>query len=82
MSSLQNLAISLGAMQVARKIPFDDPQVLIYVRIAYVVAQVVVIGTYYFVSLKSRLLLPFPKNPANSSPPPSATMTSQKHPNS
>ncbi|KAG6902086.1 hypothetical protein C0995_004437 [Termitomyces sp. Mi166 len=52
MSSLQNLAISLGAMQVARKIPFDDPQVLVYVRIAYVAAQVIVIATYYFVSLK------------------------------
>ncbi|KAG6816611.1 hypothetical protein H0H87_004617 [Tephrocybe sp. NHM501043] len=51
-SGMQNIAISLGAMQLARKIPFDDPQVLTYVRIAYVVAQVIVIGTYYYTSLK------------------------------
>ncbi|KAG6846145.1 hypothetical protein H0H93_015748, partial [Arthromyces matolae] len=36
----------------ARKIPFEDPQVLLYVRIAYVAAQVIVIGTYYYTSLK------------------------------
>ncbi|KAF8631630.1 hypothetical protein AX15_002270, partial [Amanita polypyramis BW_CC] len=51
-SAVQNLAISLGVMQVARRIPFDDPQVLLYVRVAYVVAQVVILGVYYYVSLK------------------------------
>jgi len=51
-SGMQNLVISLGAMQVARKIPFDDPDVLNYVRIAYITVQVLVLGTYYYVSLK------------------------------
>ncbi|THH00073.1 hypothetical protein EW026_g2385 [Hermanssonia centrifuga] len=37
---------------VARKIPFEDPQVLTWVRIAYVVVQAVVLGTYYYVSMK------------------------------
>ena len=37
---------------VARKIPFEDPQVLTIVRIAYVVVQAIVLGTYYFVSSK------------------------------
>ncbi len=39
---------------VARKIPFEDPQVLTWVRIAYVVVQAVVLGTYYYVSMKVR----------------------------
>ncbi|KAJ3489315.1 hypothetical protein NLI96_g2231 [Meripilus lineatus] len=47
-----NLVVSLVAMQVARKIPFEDPQVLTIVRISYVVVQAIVLGTYYFVSSK------------------------------
>ena len=35
---------------VARKIPFDDPDVLNYVRIAYVTAQVIILSVYYYVS--------------------------------
>ncbi|PSS05481.1 hypothetical protein PHLCEN_2v3763 [Hermanssonia centrifuga] len=49
-----NLAVSLVAMQLARKIPFEDPQVLTWVRIAYVVVQAVVLGTYYYVSMKTK----------------------------
>ncbi|KAI0346208.1 inorganic phosphate transporter [Trametopsis cervina] len=51
-AATSNLVISLGAMQVARKINFDDPQILTYVRIAYVVVQAVVLGTYYLTSSK------------------------------
>jgi hypothetical protein len=36
---------------VARKIPFEDPLVLNYVRAGYVLAQVIVLGVYYYVSL-------------------------------
>ncbi|KIK02194.1 hypothetical protein K443DRAFT_677834 [Laccaria amethystina LaAM-08-1] len=50
-SGAQNLVISLGAMQLARKIPFEDPLVLNYVRAGYVLAQVIVLGVYYYVSL-------------------------------
>ena len=39
---------------VARKIPFDDPQVLQYVRIGYVASQVILLAVYYFTSLKVR----------------------------
>jgi hypothetical protein len=39
---------------VARKIPFDDPQVLNYVRIAYVTAQAIILGTYFFTAQKVR----------------------------
>jgi len=49
---VQNLVITLGAMQVARKIPFDDPDVLLYVRIAYVVVQLIIFAAYYYTSMK------------------------------
>ncbi|KZS92569.1 inorganic phosphate transporter [Sistotremastrum niveocremeum HHB9708] len=51
-AQVQNLVLSLGAMQVARKIPFDDPVTLNYVRIAYVAVQVIILGTYYYISMK------------------------------
>jgi Phosphate transport (Pho88) len=35
---------------VARKIPFDDPNVLNYVRIAYVAAQIIILGVYFYTS--------------------------------
>lgn len=70
-SGIQNLVISLGAMQgssislchvcplksflVARKIPFDDPEVLNYVRLGYVVSQLVMLGVYYYVSYTVRI---------------------------
>jgi len=49
---LYNLGISLVAMQVARKIPFDDPDVLNYVRVGYVASQVIILGLYYLTSLR------------------------------
>jgi len=49
---LQNIAISIGAMQLARRIPFDDPEVLNYVRIGYVTVQAIVLGTYLYITLK------------------------------
>jgi len=51
-SGIQNLVISLGVMQVARKIPFDEPDVLNYVRLGYVVSQVAILAVYYFISFK------------------------------
>lgn len=32
---------------VARKIPFDDPEVLLYARIGYVSAQFIVLAVYF-----------------------------------
>jgi len=49
---VQNLLISLGAMQLARKIPFEDPEVLNYVRVAYATTQLLVLGVYYYISMK------------------------------
>lgn len=38
----------------ARKIPFDDPDVLNYTRIGYVAVQVIVLGVYYYISMAVR----------------------------
>jgi hypothetical protein len=45
-----NFRLNQFYFPVARKIPFDDPEVLNYVRIAYVTAQVIILGVYYYVS--------------------------------
>ncbi|KAJ3517233.1 hypothetical protein NLJ89_g639 [Agrocybe chaxingu] len=50
MAAVQNLVISLTAMQVARRIPFDDPDTLNLVRAGYVVVQILVLGVYFYVS--------------------------------
>ncbi|TFK61257.1 inorganic phosphate transport PHO88 [Pluteus cervinus] len=50
MSAFSNIAISLGAMQLAKKIPFEDPQILLFLRIGYVLAQLVILYAYYHVS--------------------------------
>ncbi|ODO07297.1 inorganic phosphate transporter pho88 [Cryptococcus wingfieldii CBS 7118] len=52
--AISNLVLSLGAMQVARKIPMEDPQVVNYLRIGYVSAQIIALGIYYFITLKIR----------------------------
>jgi len=39
-------------MQVARKIPFDDPVVLNYVRGGYIVTQIISIAVFLYISRK------------------------------
>lgn len=42
----------LGMMQVSKRIPFEDPQVLLGVRILYAVSNLIVFGLYYYIGLK------------------------------
>jgi len=51
-AQVANLAVSLGAMQLARKIDFENPDTLLYVRIAYVTVQALVLGLYFYTSQK------------------------------
>ncbi|KAF9650231.1 inorganic phosphate transporter [Thelephora ganbajun] len=51
-AATSNLAVSLLVMQIARKIPFDDPEVLLYARIGYVSAQLIVLAAYFVCSSK------------------------------
>lgn len=39
-------------MQVSKKIPFDDPQVLVGCRILYVVSNVIIVGLYLYIQQK------------------------------
>lgn len=43
-----NLIIILGMMQVSKKVPFDDPQVLLSVRGLYIVSNIVIAIIYIF----------------------------------
>lgn len=36
-------------MQVSKRIPFDDPNVLNFVRLTYVVSNLVIFGIYFYV---------------------------------
>jgi len=44
-----NLVIILGMMQVAKKIPFEDPNVLNIVRGVYVASNVLILGIYLYI---------------------------------
>ncbi|KAG5355093.1 Inorganic phosphate transport protein [Yarrowia sp. B02] len=46
--AISNLVIMLVMMQVSKRVPFEDPQVLMGIRILYVVAQVLVLGLYLY----------------------------------
>lgn len=39
-------------MQVSKKIPFDDPNVLMGVRVLYVVSNLVIVGIYFYCGTK------------------------------
>jgi hypothetical protein len=39
-------------MQVSKRVPFEDPQVLLGVRILYVVSNLIIFGLYYYIGMK------------------------------
>lgn len=47
-----NLVIILGMMQVSKKVPFDDPQVLLGVRGFYIVSNLIIAAIYLFLQQK------------------------------
>lgn len=47
-----NLVIILGMMQVSKRIPFDDPQVLMLVRGAYVLSNLIIVAVYAYTHMK------------------------------
>ncbi|CAF9939622.1 MAG: hypothetical protein ALECFALPRED_008199 [Alectoria fallacina] len=49
---ITNLVIILGMMQVSKKIPFEDPQVLLGVRVLYVVSNLIILGIYFYMQMK------------------------------
>jgi len=49
---ITNLVIILVMMQVSKKIPFDDPNVLMAVRVTYVVSNLIIAGIYYYIQMQ------------------------------
>ncbi|RGB42905.1 inorganic phosphate transporter Pho88 [Rhizophagus diaphanus] len=49
---VSNLLLVLGIVQVARKLDLDNPEVLIYVRIGYLVSQTIILSACYFAAIK------------------------------
>ena len=43
-----NLGIILVMMQLAKKVPFEDPQVLMGVRALYILSNVLILGLYLY----------------------------------
>ncbi|GFZ43292.1 Inorganic phosphate transport protein PHO88 [Saitozyma sp. JCM 24511] len=52
--AITNLVLSLGAMQVARRLPLEDPEFITYLRIGYVASQLIALAVYWFITLKIR----------------------------
>ncbi|KAI1374789.1 inorganic phosphate transport PHO88 [Hypoxylon crocopeplum] len=47
-----NVVIILGMMQVSKRIPFEDPDVLNLVRALYIASNVIIAGIYVYVQLQ------------------------------
>ena len=39
-------------MQVSKKIPFEDPQVLLAVRTVYVISNILILAVYFYIQQK------------------------------
>ncbi|EQK98648.1 hypothetical protein G6O67_007789 [Ophiocordyceps sinensis] len=48
-SQITNLIIILGMMQVSKRIPFEDPSVLIGVRVVYITSNVLIAAVYLYI---------------------------------
>lgn len=46
-----NLAVILGMMQVAKRIPFDDPNILNLVRLGYILSNVIIAAAYFYIGV-------------------------------
>ncbi|PWN50385.1 putative PHO88-involved in phosphate transport [Violaceomyces palustris] len=52
-AAVTNMAVMFGAMQIAKRIPFEEnPDYILYARAAYVAAQLTCLAIFYFCSIK------------------------------
>ncbi|KAJ4416984.1 phosphate transporter (Pho88) [Gnomoniopsis sp. IMI 355080] len=49
---ITNIVIILGMIQVAKKVPFEDPNVLNAVRALYAISNLIILGVYYYIKLQ------------------------------
>lgn len=52
-AAVTNMAVMMGAMQVAKRIPFEEePVYIVYARVAYISAQLLVLLINFYMSMK------------------------------
>ncbi|TGZ77028.1 inorganic phosphate transport PHO88 [Ascodesmis nigricans] len=49
---ITNLVIILGMMQVSKRVPFEDPTVLNYIRAMYILSNIIILGLYFLTGQK------------------------------
>ncbi|KAI9738620.1 MAG: hypothetical protein M1834_008124 [Cirrosporium novae-zelandiae] len=49
---ITNLIIIIGMMQISKKIPFDDPNILLGVRILYLVSNLIILAIYQYIGMQ------------------------------
>lgn len=83
--AVSNIVIMLVMMQVAKKLDFEDPDVLFYARAAYITCQVLAFLVYFFVRAKinakndlTTLKYVEPANPMSGQTEPRAIVTTVK----
>lgn len=47
-----NLIIMLGMMQLSKKIPVEDPNVLLGIRVIYVLSNLIIFGIYLYMHMQ------------------------------
>ena len=47
-----NLIIMLGMMQLSKKIPVEDPNVLLGIRVLYVLSNLIIFGIYLYMHMQ------------------------------
>ena len=54
-AAVTNMAVMFGAMQLSKRIPFDDkPEYVRYAQMAYLASQILCLAVFYFCSLQVR----------------------------
>ena len=52
-AAIGNMAIMFGAMQVAKRIPFDEnPEYVLYARLVYAASQLACLAVFYYCSIQ------------------------------
>jgi len=85
-AQITNIAVILGLMQVAKRIPFDDPNVLNMVRAGYILSNVIIVSIYYYIGITIKrkndlttLKYTEPAPPMSQDPPKLITTTIRGH---
>ena len=72
-AAVTNMAVMFGAMQVAKRIPFDEnPEYVRYAQLVYVTSQLLCLAVFYYCSICLLYTSPSPRDVEESRMPSSA----------